>query len=421
MKRPAPSTVTLLVAVAASAACLAVGLPKLSTPKPLAQSAARIAAIPAVTWRQFVDTLRSGETLSALLLRGGVPNMDIVAALRSAPSLDERRVPAGMPVIIRSAASDSVPSELIFQLAVDRRLHLTRGDSGWTSREVRLPWTTDTIVVSGVIHSNLYDAVDASVGDRLPPAARAELTWSVADVYEYRVDMSRDLQDGDAFRVLVERSVGPGGVVKVGPILAARLQLSGTDLEAYRFTQDDRASYYDQKGRSLRAAFLRVPLQFRRISSVFGTRKHPILGTWRAHKGIDYAANAGTPVRAIGDGTVTYAGRRGGYGNLLEIRHPNGFVSRYGHLRGFAHGIRTGRHVSIGETVAYVGQTGLATGPHLHFEILVHGTQRDPRQALRDRAGTPIAAGSRAAFDSARALLVAQLDNPDSLRVVASR
>ncbi len=420
MRRPGPRIVTLLVAVALSVVLLAVGLPKLAAPKPLAQAGEQLAAVPAAAWQQLVDTLRSGETLSGLLLRGGVPGTEIVAALRAAPEIDERRVPAGMPVTIRSRAGDSIPSELIFRLAVDHLLHVMRSDSGWTTRDVHLPWTTDTVVVSGVIHSNLYDAVDSSVGDGLPAGARAELTWALADVYEYRVDMSRELQDGDSFRALFVRAVGPGGVVKVGPILAARMQLSGSDLEAYRFARDgDRVSYYDQKGRSLRAAFLRVPLQFRRISSVFGARKHPILGTWRAHKGIDYAANAGTPVRAIGDGTVTFAGRRGGYGNLLEIRHPNGFVSRYGHLRAFARGMHAGRHVTIGQTVAYVGQTGLATGPHLHFEILVHGVQRDPRQALRDRSGRPIPSALHAAFDSVRTTLVAALDQPDSVRLAS--
>jgi len=222
--------------------------------------------------------------------------------------------------------------------------------------------------------------------------------------------MSRELQPGDAFRVLFERSQGPGGVVRVGNILAARFDLSGTETDAVRFTEaPGRAEYFDQTGRSMRAAFLRAPLEFRRISSTFGRRLHPILGIWRNHTGTDYAANAGTPVRAISDGVVIFAGRRGGYGNMIDIRHRNGIVSRYGHLRGFARGIRPGRVVAIGQTIGYVGMTGLATGPHLHFEILVDGRQHDPRTALKRDTGLPVAAAEQSKFDATRDSLLAKL------------
>src|SRR6185437_4069190 len=131
-------------------------------------------------------------------------------------------------------------------------------------------------------------------------------------------------------------------------------------IDAVRFNSESATGdYFDQTGKSMRAAFLRAPLEFRRISSVFGGREHPILGNWRMHKGTDYAADRGTPVRAIGDGVVLRAGWGNGYGNLLEIRHRNGFVTRYGHLSRFATGVHAGSHVSIGETVAYVGGTGL--------------------------------------------------------------
>ncbi len=369
------------------------------------------------------DTLHSGETLSELLLRRGLPGSAVARVLEAATELDARRARAGMPVLVRRAASDSTPTEIVFQLAVDHLLHVTRtGDSSWTSREERLPWRTDTVVVSGTIADNLYQALDDSASRVLPRDARAELAWTLADIYEYRVDMSRELQPGDAFRVLFERRSGPGGIVRIGDVLAARFQLSGSPIEAIRYVSGSgREEYYDATGRSMRAAFLRAPLAFRRISSVFGVRKHPILGVWRAHKGTDYAADAGTPVRAIGDGVVIFAGRRGGYGNCLEIRHRNGMVSRYGHLRGFASGIRRGREVSIGQTVAYVGMTGLATGPHLHFEILVNGVQRNPRTALDRHSGPPIASAERARFDSLRTALLASLDSPNRAAELAMR
>jgi murein DD-endopeptidase MepM/ murein hydrolase activator NlpD len=291
-------------------------------------------------------------------------------------------------------------------------LHLRRSAQGWSSEEVRLPWTTDTVVVSGTIRSNLYEAIDAGAGDKLPPSARAELAWTIADIYEYRVDMSRELQEGDELRVLFERSVGPAGAVRVGKVLAARFVLSGEPVEAIRYASASvGGDYFDQTGRSLRAAFLRTPVAFRRISSRFGMRRHPILGTMRRHQGIDYAANSGTPVRAIGDGVVLFAGRKGGYGNVLEIRHRNGFVSRYGHLRGFARNVRRGSRVTIAQTVAYVGSTGLSTAPHLHFEVLVNGVHRNPRVALNQKGGDPIPKRERAEFDGRRALLVASLDH----------
>jgi murein DD-endopeptidase MepM/ murein hydrolase activator NlpD len=289
-------------------------------------------------------------------------------------------------------------------LADDHYLHITRDSSGWTERDERLPWKTDTIAIQGTIHTNLYQAMYAAADSVLPRDAQNALVFKLADdVYEYRVDMSRDLQDGDTFRVMAERSVLSNGVVKIGDIVAAQLNLSGTEIDAIHFTDDKLAGdYFDQNGRSLKAAFLRAPLQFKYISSGFGERFHPILKLWRDHKGIDYAANSGTPVRAIGAGVVVRAGVASGYGNLIEIRHANGFSSRYGHLRAFAKGIHAGVHVDIGQTIGYVGMTGLATGPHLHFEFLVHGVQRNPRVALRNVGGDPIPKTLVASFDSLR-------------------
>ena len=164
-----------------------------------------------------------------------------------------------------------------------------------------------------------------------------------------------------------------------------------------------------------------APLEFRRISSTFGSRFHPILGRWKNHKGTDYAASAGTPVRAIGDAVVIHAGWSGGYGNMLELRHRNGFVTRYGHLRGFAKGVRPGARVSIGQTVAFVGTTGLSTGPHLHFEVLVGGAQRDSRVALKSISGEPIGHGERGAFEQRRERMLAMLSGTPGVVRLAAR
>ena len=361
------------------------------------------------------DTLQRGESLGALLSRGGLSDVAVTKALQAASgaSLDEHRIPAGMPVTFKSEAADSMPSEVTLQLSTDHLLRLQRSGDTWAASQERLPWKTDTIVVGGTISSNLYQAMDSSAGSELPSAARQQLAWSLADVYEYRVDMSRDLQPGDHFTVAAERLVAPSGAVRIGKIVAATFNLSGSPITAVRFhSQSASGDYFDQFGKSMRAAFLRAPLEFRRISSVFGIREHPILGGWRQHKGTDYAAAAGTPVRAIGDGVVVREGWGNGYGNLLEIRHRNGFVTRYGHLSRFASGVHAGSHVSIGQLVAYVGSTGLATGPHLHFEVLVNGQQRDPRRALKSTGGEPVPSDERAAFAQLRDRIVAYLQAP---------
>lgn len=361
-------------------------------------------------WRLRVDTLGKGESLYSLLARGGVSEAVAREALRATSTLDMRRIPAGLRVTTRTATADNSTREIVFHLGIDRLLKLTRTTAGWEEREERLPWTTDTIVVASAIRTTLYGALDAGADGLLPPRARAELAWSLADIFEYRVDMSRDLQAGDSLKVLLERSTAPTGAVKVGKIIAVDFSLSGAKLAAVRYESRKWGSdYYDQNGKSLRAQFLRAPLNFRRISSGFGFRRHPILGVWKKHQGTDYAASTGTPVRAIGDGIVVYAGWRGGYGNTLEIRHRNGFVTRYGHLSAFARSARRGAFVAMGSTVAFVGSTGMSTAPHLHFEVLVGGQQQDPRVALRDKSGIPIAESEKAAFAAHRDRLLTAL------------
>ncbi len=368
---------------------------------------------PTPPWRQHLDTLGRGETLFKLFRRGGVSDAEAPLLLRAASVLDPRRVRPGMRVEFRQPQTDSSPNEIVFTLAPDHLLVLHRGDSGWVAAEQHLPWKTDTIVVAGTIHTNLYAAMNESASTLLNDTARTQLAWNLADVYDYKIDMSRDLQDGDTFRVMAERSIGPGGIQKIGTILAAAFTLSGNTAQAVRFKLASGSfGYFDEKGRSLKAMFLRAPLEFRRISSGFGQREHPILGIMRMHKGTDYAAAAGTPVRAIGDGIVTRRGWGNGYGNLLEIRHPNGYVTRYGHLSRYASGVHVGSRVTQGQYVAYVGSTGLATGPHLHFEVLVNGAQRNPRVALKSAGGEPIPAAQMAGFSAISTQYLAALDSP---------
>ena len=366
------------------------------------------------SWKLRYDTLESGGSLQRVLRRGGLSDSAAIRAIQaSSGSLNERRIPAGMAITIRSDAADSAPSEVVLQLAIDKVLKLTRSGDQWTGAEEKLPWTTDTIVVSGTIQSNLYDAIDATAEQFISDkAARHQLTLELAKVYEFKVDMSRELQKGDEFKVIAERSMLATGVIRVNRVLAASFSLSGSVIKAVRFNSARvGGDFFDESGKSLREAFLRAPIEFSRISSVFGSRRHPILGSIRNHRGTDYAASRGTPVWAIGDGTVIRAGWGGGLGNMIEVRHPNGFVTRYGHMKGFATGLRVGSRVKMRETIGYVGSTGLSTGPHLHFEVLIDGQQRDSRSAFGKRAdGAPIPKAESDEFQRIRDQLLPNLE-----------
>jgi murein DD-endopeptidase MepM/ murein hydrolase activator NlpD len=320
-----------------------------------------------------------------------------VVAIWFTPSLEKKQVFAMEPVVVSRPGLE--PADFLLQPIVV---------------EASNTELVDTLAIAGVIRSSLYNALNESGVGVLPPSARHQLAWSLADIFEYKLDMSRDLHQGDKFHLLVERLQKPNGAIIVNKILGARLAVSATrnPLEAIHFDTpgSSKGQFYDASGMSLRAAFLRAPLTFRRISSVFGARKHPIFGQWRNHTGTDYAAAEGTPVRAIGDGVVIFAGRKGGYGNMIDIRHRNGMVSRYGHMRNFAAGLRPGSRVTMGTTIGYVGMTGWATGPHLHFEIRVAGVAHDPRLALQSRGGEPIPAGERPLFQKMRSQTLASLN-----------
>ena len=396
---------------AIGAAAISFGRPVPERPAASVLDAGSRASV-APRWRTRVDTLRRGEPLVTALERAGVPRQEAARALQFASSLDMRRVRAGTTITTRTSP-DSGASEIVFHLAIDRLVRLHRSAMAtWTETDERLPWTTDTVAVAAEVRTTLTEAIDRGTV-AFPEAQRAEVSNVLADILEYRVDFTRDLQKGDTISVLVERRRATNGAVRVGSILAARITIDGRRVETVRFSAaQSRTQYFDGDGKSIRAAFLRAPLEFRRISSVFGLRKHPILGIWRAHQGTDYSAQAGTSVRAIGDGTVLFAGWRGGYGRVVEIRHRNGFVTRYGHLRAFARGIRRGAQVAIASTIGYVGSSGLATAPHLHFEVLVGGVHRNPSDALRSVAGgEPLAAADRAAFADLKSRFFARLDS----------
>jgi len=366
-------------------------------------------------YREFADTLGRRETLSDVLARAGVTGHHYATFLTAARKLDARRLRPGLVFHFRRTLTDCVADRLMVRLGHERRLWYARAADGWTEHEEQIPWTPERVRVQGTIATSLYDALDTAVPDSvLLPPERQALAWAIADVYDWEVDFTRDVREGDAFEVLFERLVSPEGERRFGRIVAARVDVARTPSYAFFFTTDtitQRGEFYDDRGRSLKRAFLRAPLQFRRISSRFGGRVHPILHTYRQHAGVDFSAAYGTPVRATANGIVMRTGRDGGYGNLIELRHANGIRTRYGHLSGFASGLRLGGHVTQGETIGFVGSTGLSTGPHLHYEFLINGRPANPQRSNAG-AGTPVPRDFQAAFDTARARLALALEPP---------
>ncbi|HEX2451954.1 MAG TPA: M23 family metallopeptidase [Gemmatimonadales bacterium] len=365
------------------------------------------------------DTLRRGEVVTTLLQRQGVGDLEL------SPVLDPRRLRAGLVFAFQRSHRDSLPTRVRVRSAPEQVVTFQRRTDGWDAAVEAIAWRAEPMRIAGSIEASLYDALDASVpDDSLPGAERIRLAWDLADVFAWQVDFSRDVQPGDQFRVVFERLVSPEGEVRLGRILASEIEVGGRRLTAFRFdSSGGRSSLFDAEGNSLRRAFLRAPVEFRRISSQFArARRHPILGTFRRHEGTDYAAGRGTPVMAAGDGTVLRAGPAGGYGNMIELRHRSGITTRYAHLRGFARGVRSGAHVAQGQVIGYVGSTGLASGPHLHYEFRVNGMARDSRRVNLGN-GEPLPASRRAAFERERDRLAAMLagSEPQQPSVIAAQ
>lgn len=340
-------------------------------------------------------TLGSGETLGRILWNQADLDANEQEALLDAfrDEADPRRLAPGTRIALRKTP-DGLLRGMDVSLNPDETLELQRSEAvGWEASTSRTPTTTDTLFVDGSIESMLWYAVLRDPDLEFVPAVdRVAMIHHLDQVFQWQVDFSRQIREGDRYRFVFQREVRPDGSMRSGHVLAAELVNQGTAYRAFRFDPngDGRGTYYDEEGRSVRRAFLKKPLEFRYISSRFNpARFHPILKRWRAHTGVDYAANRGTPVMATGDGVVVQAGVNGGYGNMLEIRHPNGFRTRYGHLQGFADGVRSGTRVRQGQVVAYVGSSGLATGPHLHYELRRNGEARDPL-AIELPPGDPV-------------------------------
>ncbi|HKY09933.1 MAG TPA: peptidoglycan DD-metalloendopeptidase family protein [Candidatus Binatia bacterium] len=314
--------------------------------------------------------VRQGDTLLAVLKRYGigVPSAHaLIAKVR--PFVNPRKIQPGDNLHVVVSPGDRTVEAL--ELVVDDNLVRVKATSeGWSVERQEIPFVRETKVVRGTIKGSLYES-GTEAG--LSPQQIVDL----AKIFESDIDFFSDFQPQDAFSILMEELRYADGRRVAGRILAAELEANNEFFDAFYFTGANGSSeYYNNKGEALRRAFLRAPLSFVRISSPYSkNRRHPIFRTVRPHLAIDYAAPAGSPVVAIGSGRVEFAGWRGGYGNVVDIRHTGGYVSRYAHFSKLAPGLRRGRTVQAGEVIGYVGQTGHATGPHLHFEFLRGGAK----------------------------------------------
>jgi murein DD-endopeptidase MepM/ murein hydrolase activator NlpD len=346
-----------------------------------------------------VDVLRSGRTFGGMLQQTALSVTDqqgVLLAFRE--HANPARLRAGLEISLRYVRGTEYLRSVDVAVSSDELVRLERRSSGWSSSVVRTPVWVDTLAVGGVIESDLWTAVVMNPQlDQMPRQDRAQVIHLLDRVFQWQLDFSRQIQQGDTYRLVFKREVRPDGSMRSGRILAAELVNSGLPLYAVWFDLhgDQVGGYYDLDGESLQRAFIRAPLEFRRITSRFNqNRYHPILKVPRPHIGVDYAAASGTPVMATADGVVSQRGFNGGYGNSVEVTHGNGFLTRYAHLNGFVSGIRQGMRVSQGQIIGYVGMTGLATGPHLHYEMHQSGRAVDP-SSIDIPAGDPIPAEVR--------------------------
>ena len=345
------------------------------------------------------ERFQSGDTLGGLLDRLGVAEED---AARLLQMKELRRLRPGATVTGQIGAGGEL-ARLDYLGGRDSLSVIVRDGDGFRALEERAPLQTRLVMKSGIIRSSLFAATDeAAIPD--------SIAMQLADIFGGDIDFHRGLRKGDRFSVVYEQQTLNGRAVRVGRVLAADFRNQGKSHRAVHYSgPEGKGGYYAADGKNLRKAFLRSPLEYSRISSGFGLRHHPFLQTWRAHNGVDYAAPAGTRVRAVGDGVIDFVGQQGGYGNVIIVRHPGNITTVYAHLMGFTRGLRKGVNIAQSDIIGAVGQSGWATGPHLHYEFRTSGQARNPLAVVLP-AALPIAANEIAAFRTQADPLAARLE-----------
>jgi murein DD-endopeptidase MepM/ murein hydrolase activator NlpD len=392
----AKAAVSTTPAAAAAPASAAGPRVQLAAASPLADAEAALSRIDIVVARN--------DTLERIFRRLKLDLSDL-ASMRSLPGVRDALDSLRPGEALRVTHKDGALYGLERRLNETQTLKVSRGaDSELKAAVLQNPLETRSRTVHGVIDSSLFEAVESS-------GAHDQTAVNLADIFGWDIDFVLDVRQGDTFVVSYPEYYHDGVYVKDGPIEAAEFVNQGRSFKAVRYTDPEGSShYYTPDGKSLHKAFLRAPVEFTRVSSKFNSaRFHPILNLIRAHKGVDYAAPEGTPVRAAGDGRIRFAGRKGGYGNVVEIEHSASVVTVYGHLSRFARLTRVGAHVTQGVVIAYVGMTGLATGPHLHYEYRVNGVFKNP-QTIALPGASPIEARWREDFLAKTAPQLASLE-----------
>ncbi len=357
--------------------------------------------------------VRRNDTLDAIFRRLSLSVEDL-AVVRGLPGVRQSLDLLKPGDVINLTSLDGGLMSLTRRVSDTATLTVRRDSTGdFAADIVKNALETRTAPLRGSITSSLFRSFNEL-------GASDQVALQLAEVFRFDIDFAQELQPGDTFSIVLEKLYRDGKFLRDGEILAAEFINNGHTYRAVRYTlPDGRHEYYTPDGKSLRKAFLLAPVQFSRISSGFGLRWHPILDRMGTHKGIDYAAPIGTPIRAAGDGRISFRGTQRGYGNVVTVSHSGGVETLYGHMSNFEQGLYVGRHVKQGDVVGFVGMTGMATGPHLHYEYRVGGVHRNPA-SIKTLPAEPIPAELRADFDSkARGLLV-RLEAPASATAPAA-
>ncbi|MCH5276691.1 MAG: M23 family metallopeptidase [Desulfovibrionaceae bacterium] len=328
----------------------------------------------------FHSVVARGDT-AGVILNDWLPAADVMSLINAAePVFSLATIHEGRPFSVECRAQDGDFLRFVYEIDTLRRLVITRRDSAFAAAVERIEYETQLVKVQGVITSSLFEAV-AEAGEG--PA----LAVNLADVFSCEINFINEIREGDSFEVLVEKLYREGEFKGYGRMLAARFENQGRNYEAYLFADAaGRPRHYNAGGEALQKALLKAPLAFTRISSGYSlNRKHPVSGYSLPHQGVDYAAPAGTPIMAVGDGVITRAGWGNGYGNMIIIKHSGGLESQYAHMSGFARGMKNGARVRQGQTIGYVGATGVATGPHLDFRLKQNGKFINPTRVIVPR------------------------------------
>ena len=374
------------------------------------------------------DATRTNDTAETLLKRLGVYDPQAAAFFRADAVVQQTLMGRAGRNVTVEASEDNALLKLSARWSPEddgmfKRLTVEKTATGFESKLETLPMTASSRLASGSINTSLFAATDDA---RIPDAIAVQL----AEIFSGDIDFHRALRKGDRFSVSYETLEGDGEPMRAGRVLSAEFVNAGKTFQAMWFQEPvatggaaastachslNKGGYYTLAGESLRRAFLASPMEFSRVSSGFKMRFHPILQTWRAHLGVDYAAPTGTPVRSVGDGVVEFAGKQNGFGNVVMVKHRGNSVTVYAHLSRIS--VHGGQSISQGQNVGAVGQTGWATGPHLHFEFRVNGAHKDPLTIAKQSDAVPVAASARAAFNQASAQVRMQLGAASSMQL----